>query len=87
MAKMFQTQFEGTQPSEKHREVYGRYQILYTFNDFLAAIYFVIGSFLFLSASTQTVATWLFILGSFHFMLRPTIKLTREFHLTRLPIS
>ena len=72
--------------SHQHRRVYGRYEKLYTINDFVAALYFLAGSILFFYESMQTAATWCFTLGSVHFLLRPTIKVAREFHLANLPL-
>lgn len=81
--RLFETNRNATQ---QHTRIYGRYEKLYTLNDFLAALYFLVGSILFFRASLATPATWCFTLGSVHFMLRPTIKVFREFHLAHLPL-
>lgn len=86
MTKPFETQAPGAPGGARHREIYGRYEKLYTLNDFLAALYFLVGSGMFLYESLQIPATWGFIIGSVHFMLRPTIKIAREFHLANLPL-
>ncbi len=87
MSKFFRTHLSGTHTTERYRRVYSSYEKPYTLNDFFAAVYFLSGSILFLYESLMIWATWGFIIGSAHFMLRPTIKLAREFHLTRLPFS
>jgi hypothetical protein len=83
MSKPFETDRNA---SSRHRRIYGRYEKLYTLNDFMAALYFVVGSIMFFQASLAYPATWCFTLGSFHFILRPTIKVAREFHLASLPL-
>ncbi|MEJ1993289.1 MAG: YrhK family protein [Maritimibacter sp.] len=72
------------QETDKSRRVYARYEIAHTAVDFAAAILFLIGSFLFFSAETQYVATWMFVIGSACFAMKPTLRLSREIHLYRL---
>ncbi|QFG23541.1 YrhK family protein [Actinomadura sp. WMMB 499] len=60
-----------------------RYETLSIVNDFGAAVLFLAGSVLFFSESTMYEGTWLFVVGSVLFLLRPTIRLTRRFHLRR----
>ncbi|MDN5862487.1 MAG: YrhK family protein [Salinisphaera sp.] len=64
-----------------------RYQALSILNDFLIALWFVVGSVLFLFPALETTAIWCFIVGSTQFLLRPTIRLAHQFHLRRLPES
>lgn len=64
-----------------------RYEALSIFNDFLIAIWFLVGSVFFLSPELTELGTWLFILGSFQFMIRPAIRLARHIHLDRVPES
>lgn len=64
-----------------------RYETLSIINDFLIAIWFLVGSILFLYPSMEKTAIWLFIIGSFQFLIRPTIRLTSHVHLKRLPAS
>lgn len=64
--------------SEAHKRIYAYTELAYTTVDFLAAATFVVGSFLFFSASTTYAGTWLFVIGSVLFGLRPSIKLARE---------
>ncbi len=60
-----------------------RYETLSIINDILAGIMFVVGSVLFFFPSTVIAGTWLFVVGSVSMLLRPTIRLTRRFHLIR----
>jgi hypothetical protein len=53
-------------------------------NDFLIAVWFVIGSILFFWESTTFAATWFFLIGSIQFLVRPTIRLSRRLHLQRI---
>ena len=62
-----------------------RYETLSIVNDILIALWFIVGSVLFLSALTASVGTWLFIAGSVELLIRPAIRLTRNLHLQRLP--
>ncbi|MER7014009.1 YrhK family protein [Saccharopolyspora sp. NPDC000359] len=61
-----------------------RYEVLSIGNDFLIALWFIIGSLLFFQESTATAGTWLFLLGSCELAVRPAIRLTRYVHLRRL---
>ncbi len=58
-----------------------RYELVLTLVELFGAIFFIIGSFCFLSEATMMFGTWLFIIGSFFFAMRPTIKFFREYHL------
>ena len=60
-----------------------RYETLSIANDTLAALLFIVGSILFFWSSTTVTATWLFVVGSVLMLLRPAIRLSRRFHLTR----
>lgn len=64
-----------------------RYEILSILNDFMIAIWFLVGSILFLYPSLETPAVWLFIIGSFQFLIRPTLRLLAHFHMQRVPES
>lgn len=70
--------------SAAHSKIYAWTEILRTLVDFLAALLFLIGSFLFFDESTTYVGTWLFVVGSVLFGLRPTIKLYRELRYLQL---
>nr|WP_285658517.1 YrhK family protein [Actinomycetospora sp. NBRC 106375] len=62
-----------------------RYETLSIVNDILIAMWFIVGSVLFLSTETAGLGTWLFIAGSVELLIRPAIRLTRNLHLQRLP--
>jgi hypothetical protein len=70
-----------------HRQVYGRYQKLYTVVEFLAAVAFVVGSVCFFSEDLTVQADWLFLIGSILFAVRPTVAVIREAHLARIPLD
>lgn len=61
-----------------------RYGLIYTVNDILIAIWFIIGSILFFSDKTETVGTWFFLLGSLELLIRPVIRIIRNSHLKRI---
>lgn len=61
-----------------------RYEIASIANDLLIAAWFIVGSILFFNEATTTLGTWLFLIGSVELAIRPTIRLTRHFHLRRL---
>lgn len=62
-----------------------RYEVASIVNDFMIAIWFLIGSILFLFPEWETVAIWFFIIGSFQFLIRPTLRLASHIHLKKLP--
>ena len=64
--------------STRNERIYAVYELWYTVVDVAAAVLFLVGSFLFLSESTRTIATWLFIVGSIFFLAKPVIRLMRE---------
>jgi len=64
-----------------------RYEVISIINDFFIAIWFLIGSILFLFPEYETAAVWLFIIGSFQFLVRPTIRLVGHIHIKRIPAS
>lgn len=61
-----------------------RYEALSIVNDFLIAIWFVVGSILFFSESTAALGTWCFLAGSIELAIRPAIRLVRQIHLRRV---
>lgn len=64
-----------------------RYEVISIINDFFIAIWFLLGSILFLYPEYEKAAIWMFIIGSFQFLVRPTIRLIRHIHLERIPAS
>ena len=57
-----------------------RYEVLGAINDLLIAIWFLIGSFFFLSNSLEDRGTWLFIVGSIQLLIKPILKLASLIH-------
>ncbi|MEM9197749.1 MAG: YrhK family protein [Pseudomonadota bacterium] len=70
----------------EHRQVYGLYERIYTLVDVAAAWLFIVGSIMFFSATWERTGTWFFLIGSICFAARPTVRLLRELHLSRLPL-
>ncbi|WP_394182117.1 YrhK family protein [Marinomonas posidonica] len=68
----------------KHLIVQRRYEAVGALNDLLIGIWFLIGSFFFLSDALVEDGTWLFILGSAQLLIKPAIKLTSLLHLGRI---
>lgn len=64
-----------------------RYEVASIVNDFLIAIWFLIGSILFLFPEYEKAAAWLFVVGSFQFLIRPAIRLISHIHIKRVPAS
>ncbi|MBB6451642.1 hypothetical protein HNQ94_000063 [Salirhabdus euzebyi] len=58
-----------------------RYEFIYNLNDVFIALFFLIGSILFLWDSLEIYAIWMFIVGSALFLLRPLIQFIKRFHL------
>lgn len=68
-------------------QIRDRYETASIFNDFLIALWFLVGSVFFLFPSLQEAGTWLLVIGSFQFLVRPTIRLAHRLHLRRIPES
>jgi len=64
-----------------------RYEVASIANDFLIALWFLIGSVFFFYPELEDAGTWLFVLGSFQLLIRPTIRLAGHIHLKRIPAS
>ncbi|GAA6130369.1 YrhK family protein [Halopseudomonas sabulinigri] len=60
-----------------------RYEVLSIINDFFIAIWFLLGSILFLFPQYEKAAIVLFIIGSAQFLVRPSIRLLSHLHLQR----
>ncbi len=72
--------------TDRHAEVWSRYEKIYTGLDFLAALSFLVGSVLFYYEALHFSATTFFLVGSALFAAKPTVRLLREIHLARLPL-
>ena len=71
--------------TDRHAEIWSRYEKVYTALDFLAALSFLVGSVLFYYKSLHVSATTCFVIGSVLFAAKPSVRLLREFHLSQLP--
>ncbi len=60
-----------------------RYEIISILNDVLIGIWFLVGSFFFLSDAVSHVGVWLFVIGSAEMLIRPVIRFVRRVHLQR----
>lgn len=68
----------------EHIIVQRRYEAVGAINDLLIAIWFLIGSFFFLSNSLVERGTWLFIVGSLQLLIKPALKLISLIHVTHV---
>ncbi|WP_020677712.1 YrhK family protein [Geopsychrobacter electrodiphilus] len=64
----------------EHVIVQRRYEAVGAINDLLIAIWFLVGSFFFLSNSLVERGTWLFIVGSVQLLIKPVLKLASLIH-------
>lgn len=69
---------------QEHITIQRRYEALGAFNDFLIAVWFLIGSFFFLNDSLIESGTWLFIAGSAQLLIKPVLKLISLVHISRV---
>lgn len=84
---------ENTDPSEREIDIsFGkdelvisrRYETAILFNDFLIALWFILGSAFFLIPKLENIGAWIFLVASIQFLVRPTIGLFRNIHLKRI---
>jgi hypothetical protein len=68
----------------EHIVIRRRYDAAGAVNDLLIAIWFLIGSFFFLSHSLEERGTWLFIVGSVQLLIKPALKLASLIHVQRV---
>ncbi|WP_150912293.1 YrhK family protein [Marinobacter halotolerans] len=64
-----------------------RYEVMSIINDFIIALWFLVGSILFLFPEYERAAIWFFIIGSFQFLVRPSIRLASYVHIKQVPSS
>lgn len=67
-----------------HIVIQRRYEALEAFNDFLVAVWFLVGSFFFLTSSLTEGGTWLFIVGSTQLLIKPMLKMVKLVHVNRV---
>ncbi|WP_019544155.1 YrhK family protein [Streptomyces sulphureus] len=60
-----------------------RYEAASICNDVLIAVWFILGSIMFFSEAWTTTGTFCFLAGSVELLIRPLIRLSRQFHLKR----
>jgi len=68
----------------EHIVVQRRYEAVGAINDLLIAVWFLIGSFFFLSNSLVERGTWLFIVGSAQLLIKPVLKLASLIHVSHV---
>lgn len=68
----------------EHFIIQQRYAFFSSLNDLLIAIWFLIGSFFFLSDQLVTSGTWLFIVGSAQLVIKPMINLAGLVHIRQI---
>ena len=68
----------------EHIIIQRRYEAVGALNDLLIAIWFLIGSFFFLSNSLAERGTWLFIVGSAQLLIKPALKLASLIHVNHV---
>lgn len=71
-------------PTQKHIIIQHRYAMLGALNDLLIAVWFLIGSFFFLSDTLTKDGTWLFIVGSAQLLIRPIITIVGLLHVKKM---
>lgn len=69
---------------QEHIVVQRRYEAAGALNDLLIAVWFLIGSFFFLSNSLVESGTWLFIVGSAQLLIKPGLKLASLMHVSHV---
>lgn len=69
---------------ERELVIRQRYEVISIVNDILIGLWFVVGSIFFFSDSLAYTGTWFFVIGSVEMLIRPTIRMTRRVHLSRL---
>lgn len=79
--------YSNRQASDRHERVNKYYEMAITVAEFLAALLFLVGSVFFFYETLKYFGTWMFVIGSTFFVIRPTVRLIREFHLANLPLE
>ncbi len=69
---------------QEHMTIQRRYEALGACNDMLIALWFLVGSFFFLTDSLVDSGTWLFVVGSAQLMIKPVLKLVSLVHVSRV---
>ncbi len=61
--------------------IQNRYETAILFNDFLIALWFILGSVFFI---VPGAGAWVFLIASIQFLIRPTMGLLRNIHLRKI---
>ena len=69
---------------DREIDIDNRWETASIANDVLVALWFLVGSVLFLRADLVTVGTWFFIVGSLELLARPALRLGRRIHIRRV---
>ncbi|MBD3815392.1 MAG: YrhK family protein [Halothiobacillus sp.] len=64
--------------------IQNRHETAILFNDFLIALWFILGSAFFLVPSLVGAGAWVFLIASIQFLIRPAMGLLRNIHLKRI---
>ena len=64
--------------------IHNRYETAVLINDFLIGLWFTLGSVAFLFPAYEGIGDWIFVLASVQYLVRPSIRLTRNIHLQRI---
>lgn len=68
----------------RERRVHEIYEWVHILNDLLSALFFLVGSFFFLSDNLQAAGTWLFIAGSLQMLVGPMIRTANKLHVRNI---
>ncbi|MBA2174996.1 YrhK family protein [Halobacillus locisalis] len=60
-----------------------RYEVLYTLNDFLLGIWYLLGSICLYFEISKEWGILLFMLGSIQILIRPSIRIIHRFHVKK----
>lgn len=63
------------------KKLYASFELAHTLVDVAAALFFLVGSFMFFSDALKNPAIWCFVIGSALFAVKPILRLIREFRL------
>lgn len=79
--------YKNRQATNRHEMINKYYELTITVVEFLAALLFLVGSIFFFYDNLMHAGTWMFVMGSVFFIIRPAVRLIREFHLASLPVD
>lgn len=61
-----------------------RYETAILFNDFLIALWFILGSAFFLMPHMANIGAWVFLFASIQFLIRPALGLIRNIRIKKI---